>query len=461
MNSYWNEIEMDRKYPKLTQDITADVTIIGGGLVGIQTAYYLQNKGYKVVILEKDKICSGTSGGSSGKITSQHGLIYKYLENLNGIDFAKKYYDANEEAKETILKIIEKVDIDCDLERKNAYIFTEVEDEVLKMQKEIECLNKLGINSEFTSQIDLPIDVFGAIKFENQAQFHPVKYCYGLSKTIIKNGGEIYENSKVVETVEDDGNYNVITKEGIVKTKYLVITTRYPIIRFPGYYFLKMYQSTSYALLVDTNNDLELDGFYINQENPKLSFRTVKSGDKNLLLAVGYDYKTGTEIVGNPFDYLYARVKRMYKDAKVLKSWTAEDCISLDKIPYIGDFSDIMENCYVATGFNKWGITTSNIAAKIITDKIIGKTNLYEEIFESSRLGIIKNKDEVMNMLKEAGEGIIIDKIKGKPTPTCTHLGCKLSWNPIEEIWECPCHGSKFSKRGFVIEGPAVKNIDK
>ena len=461
MNSYWNEIEMDRKYPKLTQDITADVTIIGGGLVGIQTAYYLQNKGYKVVILEKDKICSGTSGGSSGKITSQHGLIYKYLENLNGIDFAKKYYDANEEAKETILKIIEKENIDCDLERKNAYIFTEVEDEVLKMQKEIECLNKLGINSEFTSQIDLPIDVFGAIKFENQAQFHPVKYCYGLSKTIIKNGGEIYENSKVVETVEDDGNYNVITKEGIVKTKYLVITTRYPIIRFPGYYFLKMYQSTSYALLVDTNNDLELDGFYINQENPKLSFRTVKSGDKNLLLAVGYDYKTGTEIVGNPFDYLYARVKRMYKDAKVLKSWTAEDCISLDKIPYIGDFSDIMENCYVATGFNKWGITTSNIAAKIITDKIFGKTNLYEKIFESSRLGIIKNKDEVMNMLKEAGEGIIIDKIKGKPTPTCTHLGCKLSWNPIEEIWECPCHGSKFSKRGFVIEGPAVKNIDK
>ena len=199
MNSYWNEIEMDRKYPKLTQDITADVTIIGGGLVGIQTAYYLQNKGYKVVILEKDKICSGTSGGSSGKITSQHGLIYKYLESLNGIDFAKKYYDANEEAKETILKIIEKENIDCDLERKNAYIFTEVEDEVLKMQKEIECLNKLGINSEFTSKIDLPIDVFGAIKFENQAQFHPVKYCYGLSKTIIKNGGKL-----MIEVIDPD-----------------------------------------------------------------------------------------------------------------------------------------------------------------------------------------------------------------------------------------------------------------
>ena len=252
-----------------------------------------------------------------------------------------------------------------------------------------------------------------------------------------------------------------MTKEGMVKAKYMVITTRYPIIRFPGYYFIKMYQSTSYAILVDTHTDLNLKGYYINEETPKLSFRRVKSGDKNLLLAVGYDYKTGTEIIGNPFEYLYARVKRMYPDAEVIKSWTAEDCISLDKIPYIGDFSDIMENAYVATGFNKWGITASNIAAKIITDKIIGKTNPYEEIFESSRLGIIKNKDEVMNMLKEAGEGIIIERIKGKPTPTCTHLGCKLSWNPLEEIWECSCHGSKFTKRGFVIEGPAIKDLDK
>ena len=461
MNSYWNEFEKERKYPKLSQDITADVAIIGGGLTGIQTAYYLQNRGYKVVVLEKDKICFGTSGGSTGKITSQHGLLYKYLEDSNGINFAKKYYEANEEAKENISKIIEKEKIECDFERKNAYVFTEIEDEVLKIKEEIETSKKLGANAEFVTEIDLPIDILGAIKFENQAEFDPVKYCYGLSKIIIKNGGEIYENSKVIETVEDDGNYNIMTKEGIVKAKYMVITTRYPIIRFPGYYFIKMYQSTSYAILVDTHTDLNLKGYYINEETPKLSFRRVKSGDKNLLLAVGYDYKTGTEIIGNPFEYLYARVKRMYPDAEVIKSWTAEDCISLDKIPYIGDFSDIMENAYVATGFNKWGITTSNIAAKIITDKIIGKTNSYEEIFESSRLGIIKNKDEVMNMLKEAGEGIIIERIKGKPTPTCTHLGCKLSWNPLEEIWECSCHGSKFTKRGFVIEGPAIKDLDK
>ena len=461
MNSYWNENKDTREYPKLKQNISADVAIIGGGLTGIQTAYYLANRGLKVVVLEKDKLCSGTSGGSTGKITSQHGLIYKYLKDLNGKEYAKKYYNANEEAKENIIKIINKEKIDCDLEMKNAYVFTEVEKEVQNIKQEIEYTKKLNIPSEFVNKIDLPIDIYGAIKFENQAQFDPVKYVYGLTKSIIKNGGEIYENSKVLETVEDDGRYNITTKEGMVRATHLVIATRYPIIRFPGYYFIKMYQSTSYAVLVDTNTDLDFDGYYINAETPVLSFRTVKSGDKNLLLAVGNDYKTGSEIVGNLFEYLKARIKKMYPEAKVLNTWTAEDCISLDKIPYIGDFSDIMDNCYVATGFNKWGITSSKIAAKIITDKILGNENEYEEIFESSRLGIIKNKDEVMNMLKEAGEGIVLQRIKGKPTPTCTHLGCKLSWNPLEEIWECSCHGSKFTKRGFVLEGPAVKDLEE
>lgn len=461
MNSYWNENKDTREYPKLNQNISADVAIIGGGLTGIQTAYYLTNRGLKVVVLEKDKLCSGTSGGSTGKITSQHGLLYKYLKDLNGKEYAKKYYKANEDAKESIIKIINKEKIDCDLEIKNAYVFTEVEKEVQSIKREVEYTKKLEIPSEFVSQIDLPIDIYGAIKFENQAQFDPVKYVYGLTKSIIKNGGEIYENSKVLETVDDDGRYNIKTKEGMVRATHLVIATRYPVIRFPGYYFIKMYQSTSYAVVVDTHSNLNLDGYYINQETPTLSFRTIKSGDKNLLLAVGYDYKTGTEIIGNPFEYLKARIKKMYPEAEVLKTWTAEDCISLDKIPYIGDFSDIMDNCYVATGFNKWGITSSNIAAKIITDKILGNQNEYEDIFESSRLGIIKNKDEVMNMLKEAGEGIVLERIKGKPTPTCTHLGCKLSWNPLEEIWECSCHGSKFSKRGFVIEGPAVKDLEE
>lgn len=461
MNSFWNENTDCKEYPKLEKDIDTDICIIGGGITGISIAYQLLNKGFDITILEKDRLCSCTSGGNTGKITSQHGLIYKYLCDSNGIEFAQKYYKANEKAKENIRKIIDKEKINCDLEQKNAYVFTESEKELQKINWEVEATKMLDIKSQFVDKLEIPIDICGAIKFENQYQFNPVKYVQGLANCITKEGMKIYEKSKVSEIIQDNGKYNIITKDGLVRAKYLVIATRYPIIKFPGYYFIKMYQSTSYSLIVDTQTEINFDGYYINSETPTLSFRTVQNGDKRLLQVVGYDYKTGTEIVGNPFEYLEARVKNMYPNSKVLKSWTAEDCISLDKIPYIGDFSDMMENCYVATGFNKWGITSSNIAANIITDKILERDNEYQEIFDSSRLGIIKNKEEMINMIKEAGEGIILERIKGKPTPTCTHLGCKLSWNPLEEIWECACHGSKFSKRGFVIEGPAVKDLEE
>ena len=460
MKSYWNfEEKRKEKFPKLEKNLVADVCIIGGGLTGLSTAYYLAKEGLNVTVLEKDRICSHTSGGSTGKITSQHGLIYNYLKDEHGKDVAKKYYEANEQAIKNIENIIKKEKIDCDYEKKSAYVYTEAEKEVENIKNELEATKKLKIDAEYTTEIDLPIDILGGIEFKNQAQFHPTKYGYGLVKSVLKNNGQIFENSKVIDVEEYNDNYIVRTQNGAVVSKYVVLTTRYPIITFPGYYFIKMYQSTSYAIIVDTHTKLVSNGFFINVENPQFSFRTVKDGKRNLLLVVGYDYKTGTEIIGNPFEYLEARVKKMYPEAEIIEKWTAEDCITLDKIPYIGEFSKVMENIYVATGFNKWGITSSNIAANIITDKIFNKKNEYEEIFKSSRLEMIKNKEEMKNMMKEAGDGIVLERIKGKATPTCTHLGCKLSWNPIEETWDCACHGSRFTKEGEVIESPAIEHL--
>ena len=458
MDSFWN-INNENRFSSLEGEVKADVCVIGAGLTGLTTAYYLSKEGKKVIVIDKDVICSCTSGGNTGKITSQHGLIYKYLKDLNGKEFAQKYYEANELAIKNIEKIIIKENIDCDYETK--YVYTESKNEVQNIKNEVEVTKKLKIDSEFVEKIDLPINIFGAIQFKNQAQFNPVKYANGIVKALLANGVVIYEKSKVLDVVQDDNdNYIISTLNGNINSKYVVLATRYPIITFPGYYFLKMYQSTSYAVIADPHTELYTDGYYINSETPQFSFRTVKYGDKNLLLAVGYDYRTGSEILGNPFNYLEAKIKRMYPNAEVIKCWTAEDCISLDKIPYIGDFSNVMENVYVATGYNKWGITSSNIAANIITDKIMCRENEYEDIFKSSRLEIIKNKDEVLNMLKESVDGIVVKRIKGKATPTCTHLGCKLSWNPLEETWDCPCHGSRYTKRGFVLESPAVSNLE-
>ena len=212
-------------------------------------------------------------------------------------------------------------------------------------------------------------------------------------------------------------------------------------------------------MVFDTGTDLQTGGYYINTEIPTLSFRTINYNGKNLLQVVGGDYKTGTELAGNPYQYLENEVLKIYPKSMLVSKWVAEDCISLDKIAYIGNFSNVMKNMYVATGFNKWGLTASNIAANIISDKIMGYKNIYEDIFKSSRLNPIKNRDELANMIKEAGDGIVLRKIKDAPNPTCTHLGCTLSWNPIEDTWDCACHGSRFTEQGKVIEGPAIKDL--
>lgn len=461
MESFWNLTKNNIvKYEKLQGDFNADVCIIGAGLTGLTSAYYLSKLGIKVITLEKDEIASHTSGRNTGKITSQHGLIYKYLKDKNDINYARKYYEANNEALENIKKIIETEKIDCELENKNSYVYTTQKEELKKIKDEVEVTKKIGIASQFCEKIDLPISISGAIRFDNQAQFNPVKYLYGLAKSIEKNNSLIFEHSKVINIEKYENDYKVFTKNGSVNCKYIIIATRYPFITFPGYYFLKMYQSTSYAMVFDTNTNLEIDGYYINLEMPQNSFRTIKIKDKNYLMFVGYDYKTGTEILGNPYDYIIKKVSNMFPEAKEISRWTAEDCISLDKIPYIGEFSKLYENFYVATGFNKWGITSSNVAANILTDKILSKENKYEDIFKSSRFELIENKEEAMNILKESANGIIVERVKGKETPTCTHLGCKLSWNNIEKTWDCPCHGSRFDENGNVIEGPAVSNID-
>lgn len=426
---------------------------------GISTAYNLVNQGKTVAVLDRDLIASHTSGGNTGKVTSQHGLIYKYLYESNGEDYARKYFEANENALKNIKEIIAKENIDCDFEEKSAYVFTKDGKDMDKLKQEAEYCKRLGIPNQLTTKIDLPIDIVGAVRLDNQGQVDPVKYINGLVQAIINKGGKIFENSKVIDIEEREKEYIVSTEKASITAKYVVIATRYPIINFPGYYFLKMYQSTSFSMVFDTKTKLNTDGYYINTELPTISLRTVKADGRNLLQIVGGDYKTGTGISGDPFKFLENKVLEMYPQAEKLSQWTAEDCISLDKIAYIGNFSNILKNIYVATGFNKWGITTANIAGDIIADKILGYKNKYEDIFKSSRLNPIKNKDELANMLKESGNGIILRKVKDTPNPTCTHLGCTLSWNPLEDTWDCACHGSRFAKDGKVIEGPAIKDL--
>lgn len=495
MESYWEENRKEyKKWKSIDKDIETDICIIGGGLAGLSTAYYTGLR-TDVIVLEKDRICSCTSGKNTGKVTSQHGLFYDYLLNSQGEEYARDYLNINENAIKEIERIIYKENIDCDFTKESSYVFTGQEKEIEKLKNENKVVNLLQIGiSNYKENIELPITIKGAIEFKNQAKIHPIKYGYGLAKTIEKNGGKIFENSQVKNVRKEENKYIIDVNNKKVIANHVVIATRYPIISFPGYYFLKMYQSTSYAMVFDCKEQL-FNGMYISSEVPTISFRVIKEKDKELLLVVGYDYKTGTPEAEDGYQNITNIVKNIYPNAKCLYKWTAEDCISLDKIPYIGEYSSTMKNLYIATGFNKWGITLSNVAGQIISDKIFNKENQFEDIFKSTRLRPVKNKDEFLNMAKEAGKSIILSKFKipeekleevkndegkiitikdqkvgvykdkeGKVyavKPICTHLGCELYFNNIEKIWECPCHGSKFNYDGTSIEVPGNKDLEK
>lgn len=448
--------------------------------------YYQKNPSYVIILL----------GNSTAKITSQHGLFYNYLAESQGKEKAKQYLEANEEAVRNIERIIKQEQIECEFKKQDAYVFTNQETELPKIKKEVKIVQSLGFPAEFVTEIELPLAILGAIKFPNQAQFNPCKYSNGLVKAMLEKNVRIFENTKVVDLKNKNELYEVITENGSsVTAKYVVLSSHYPIINTPGYYFLKMYQSSSYVVAVETQKTL-FQGMYINSEKPTFSFRTAGDEQSNLLLVAGMDHKTGEKKdLSNNYNELLKMAKQIDPACKLKYQWCTQDCISLDKIPYIGRFSSLMPNVYIGTGYKKWGITNSNVAANIIVDKILEKENPYEDVFTSTRLEAIKNHQEVGNLLKEVAKSLVIEKLKipdetlkeitngdgkivelnGKKVgiykdetgqlfavkPVCSHLGCELSWNNSEKTWDCPCHGSRFSYMGKSIYDPSINNLER
>ena len=494
MESLWIETTKDKINCKaLEADEKTEVCIIGGGLFGLTTAYYLTKCGKEVVVLEKDIIGEKVSGNTTGKITSQHELFYTHLVNDYGKEYAKKYLEANEQAIKNIESIIQKENIDCDFSIQNSYVYTTNENEIPEIENEVDVVNSLGKKAKFVTDIDLPIKIKGAIKFDRQAQFHPRKYMLGLANSILKKN-KIYEHTTVVDVEKKEDYYIIYTNTGKIKAKYVVIATHFPIINVPGFYFVKMYQSTSYIIAIETNSKLP-EGMFIIINEPIYSFRVAEYNGKKILLIGGCGNKTGEPIPDNShYEKLEKKAKEMYPDCKVIFKWNTRDCISLDKIPYIGEFSKMMKNMYVGTGFKKWGITLSNVAANIISDEIIGKKNEFADTFTATRMKPIKNRWEVENILKETVNSIALNKFKIEPyniemiendngaileingenvgiykdiegkiyavKPNCSHLGCLLSWNNIDKTWDCPCHGSRFDYMGKNMYEPAIKDLD-
>ena len=431
MKSVWNE-KILPEFPSLEEDIKTDVAIVGGGLAGILTAYFLKKRGVDCVVIEKDRICSGNTGRTTAKITYQHGLIYDKLISKYGINVAAEYLAANKNALDEYKKLC--ASISCDFEIKDAFVYSKNGRE--KIEKEAEAYSRLGVSADIVDEIPIPVKNSGAVRVRDQAQFNPIKFVFEISK-----GLTVYEHTFARKI----GSKKVITDKGTVTAEKIVCATHFPVINKHGSYFLKMYQHRSYVIAL--SNAPDVGGMYIDEEDTGLSFRNYNG----FLFLGGGGGRTGKQC--REWRYLRELAEHYYPESSVEYYWAAQDCMSLDGIPYIGNYSLFTPDIYVETGFNKWGMTGSMAAARIVSDAVTGKKNGFAEAFSPSRS--ILTKQLLINGCETAKNLLT-------PSPrVCPHLGCALKWNRAEHSWDCPCHGSRFTEDGALLDVPSMKNLKK
>lgn len=480
MKSVWSSEVNFKKRESLNKDIECDIVVIGAGMAGVLTSYMLSKSGRGVIVIDAKSVGNGVAKNTTAKITSQHDLIYDKLIKEFGEEGSRQYAKANELAIQRYKEIIDEENINCDFEHKDAYLYTL--DNFQSLEDEYNATKKLGIDAELLNELNLPFKVKGALKFKNQAQFNPLKFLKPISEKLT-----IYENTTALDITEDN---TVVTKDDIkIKANKIVVATHYPFLNTPGYYFMRMHQERSYVLALE--NAQNVNGMYIGVDKNAYSFRNYK----NLLIFGGEAHRTGEKDTGGAYDELRKVAKEFYPNSVEKYHWSAQDCMTLDNIPYIGHYSSKTPNIYVETGFKKWGMTSSMVAAMIISDMILEKENDFSEIFSPIRFDLsasMKNaatdlvttaknfiaqridipEDHLENV--EKGHGGIIEYDGQKVgvykdndgevftvSTKCAHLGCELHWNSDELTWDCPCHGSRYDYKGNWIESPTNKSLNE
>lgn len=491
--SYWIDSISQPDYPTLEDDIHADIAIIGGGMAGICTAYLLSRHGINSVILEANRILKSTTGHTTAKITSQHGLIYSKIKNQISGEIASQYSQANETAIDMIKTIAAENNIECDFTYESAYVYTHSDEYVAQIEQEADTAGSLGIKAAFLEDIPLGFPIKAAVRFDNQARFHPRKFLLPLAEIIVKSGSSIFEQSRIVR-IEENEKYTIISNNGKkVTAEKIIIASHYPCINKPGFYFGRIYADRSYVVAVKAKEKYP-GGMYITAENPTRSLRNQNYNDGEIILVGGERHKTGQGVDTN--EHYNALIDFAYEHFTVEDipyRWSTQDCMTLDSLPFVGQFTAETPNIYVATGYNKWGMTNSIASAMILTDLITKGESPWLDAYSPSRSTVMASAKsfivENANVAKELIKGKVspisddieiangdaqITEVNGQRAgayrdengqlhvvdTTCTHMGCELQWNAAERSWDCPCHGSRFSITGEVIEGPAVEPLE-
>ncbi|MCM1983767.1 FAD-dependent oxidoreductase [Lyngbya confervoides] len=490
--SFWIESTPTPHFEPLSQNIPVDVAIVGGGIAGLSAAFKLKQAGKTVAVIEARRLASTASGHTTAKITSLHQLIYAQLIAAQGEQKAKMYADSNQAAITQIAAWVEQEQIDCDFQWKSAYTFTESELNLEQITGEVEAAVRLGLPATFVTEVSLPFPIAGAIKFENQAQFHVRKYLLHLANKIAGNGSHVFESTRV-KTVERGTPCEVITDQGTILAQDVIVTTNLPILD-QGLFFAKAYPKRSYLVAAKINPSQAPDGMFISIDDPYRSIRTTPWGEDLLLFIGGEGHKVGSE--SHPEDRYQALEtygRERFGIERFDYRWSSQDVKSFDHLPYIGPLTPLDQHIFVATGFSLWGMTHGTLSGMILSDRILGNDNPWASLYDSTRATPFLSQTSLKENL-DVGKHWIGDRLKGlnqssfediKPgegkiltlggqkvaasrdktgavhtvSAVCSHLGCIVNWNSAEKSWDCPCHGARFSGSGQVLNGPAVQPL--
>lgn len=463
-------------FPPLRRDLSCEVVVVGAGLTGILTAWLLQEQGLDVILLESGIPGQDATAHTTAKITAQHGLCYASLIASHGKQAARQYAQANLAAVESYAALIRCLGIDCEFRRINSYLYSRTN--AAAIRSEADAAASLGIRAELVQETELPFPVAAALCFSDQACFHPLKFLLALLPKL-----RVFAHT-TVKSVKDGC---VLTDRGSIRAKQIVITTRFPFFLTPGFYFARMHQERSYALAVSAVPPLA--GMYIDAEKNGITLRPRR--DQIILSGVGH--RTGQQPMVGGYESLYLAAQRWYPGCEITAQWSAEDCMSADHVPHIGRYQHGNSRIYVATGFQKWGMTTAMVAAQILTDLICGRKNETAAVFSPHHVPSLNGLGQIMmdggisagHLFSQAfyvpkaqlqeirpGHGAIVlwngrkvgayrseDDRYYLVSTRCPHMGCQLAWNQDERSWDCPCHGSRFSYDGTRIDPPASKDL--
>ncbi len=497
--SYWIDTAPQTRHPGLAGDLAVDVAIVGGGIVGLTTALLLKRAGRRVAVLEARGIGGQVTGRSTAKITAQHSLIYADLIRSFGEDGARLYAAANQTAIERMIAFIAELGIDCALERKAAYAYTTDSEKLDQIRAEVEAARTLGLPASFVDSCPLPFPIAGAVRFDQQAQFHPLRYCQAFARAIEGDGSFVFERTRV-QGIEEGEPCRVTAPTGTVTAQDVVIATNLPVIN-RGQFFAKAFPRAHLVVAAPIAEAKAPDGMFISIDQPTHSIRTTPHdgagmGAGRMLIVVNGGFKTGHQ--GDTeagYDELEQWVRRHFEVGPLAARWFNEDFDSMDGVPYIGRIDSRARHLWVGTGFRAWGITHGTVAGILLTDLIQGRTNPWAEFYDATRIkplasarrflseniGVARHfltgrlgRDGNLSVKDvQTGQAGVFDTDDGKVavyrdedgavhavSAICPHLGCTVAWNNGERSWDCPCHGSRFSFDGDILHGPATARLE-